>query len=202
MDGIDGIAATQALVAGLGWCLLGKLASDGGAMLAGSIIAGAAAGFLVLNWAPATLFMGDVGSAFLGFTLAAMPLVADDTPRLAIPAVLMVWPFVFDASLTFLRRLARGENVFAAHRSHLYQRLTAVGWSHARVTTLYLVLDAIGVVAAVLWLQGGLGVLAASVLVVSGAVGLWLIVSRNERRFDSSTAAVVGLRRTEDHGRA
>jgi UDP-N-acetylmuramyl pentapeptide phosphotransferase/UDP-N-acetylglucosamine-1-phosphate transferase len=91
--------------------------------------------------------MGDVGSAFLGFTFAVLPLLlVHELPRLAdamqagiVPgfAVLVVWPFVGDGLLTFFRRASRGERVWQAHRSHLYQRLVQTGWSHARVTLLY-----------------------------------------------------------------
>lgn len=68
--------------------------------------------------------MGDVGSAFLGYTFAILAVIAaQKDPRLALAGVLLVWPFVFDTMFTLLRRLRRGENVFTAHRSHLYQRL-------------------------------------------------------------------------------
>jgi len=72
--------------------------------------------------------MGDVGSAFLGYTFAVLPVIAaQHNPRLAVAGVLLVWPFVFDAAFTFLRRLRHREVVFAAHRSHLYQRLATAG---------------------------------------------------------------------------
>ena len=96
--------------------------------------------------------MGDVGSAFLGYTLAVLPVIAAPVvPRLALAGVLVVWPFVFDTTFTLLRRLRRGENVFAAHRSHLYQRLVSAGYSQRAVTLLYLGLALLGGVLAVLW---------------------------------------------------
>ena len=124
--------------------------------------------------------MGDVGSAFLGYSFAVLPLL------LAQPAVgsrlrgiapvlgvLVVWPFVFDAAYTFLRRLARRENVLAAHRSHVYQRLVIGGHSHRRVTTLYIALAGAGAVAAVLlvWRLETLHAWAAVPVFAVGAVG-------------------------------
>ena len=138
MDGIDGIAATQAVVAGCGWIALAAIhpATDL-STIAAAVVASSAA-FLLFNWAPAKIFMGDVGSAFLGFVLATLPVAAGVTsPSAAVAGVLFVWPFIFDSSLTFVRRALNRENVFAAHRSHLYQRLVISGLSHAAVTLLY-----------------------------------------------------------------
>jgi UDP-N-acetylmuramyl pentapeptide phosphotransferase/UDP-N-acetylglucosamine-1-phosphate transferase len=86
--------------------------------------------------------MGDVGSAFLGFTLAAMPLLfgAETEERMGVLptlAVLLVWFFVFDTIFTLLRRAVKGERVWEAHRGHLYQRMVIGGMSHRAVTTLY-----------------------------------------------------------------
>ncbi|MFM8804613.1 MAG: hypothetical protein ACKOK8_12005, partial [Planctomycetia bacterium] len=90
--------------------------------------------------------MGDVGSAFCGFLLAVLPLAAraDAVPELLPVATLALWPFIFDTSLTLLRRLRAGENIFQAHRSHLYQRLAIAGWSHRAVAGLYGGLAAFG----------------------------------------------------------
>ena len=96
--------------------------------------------------------MGDVGSAFLGYTFAVLPVIAAQrTPRLAVAGVLLLWPFVFDAAFSFLRRLRHRENVFAAHRSHLYQRLVIAGYNHRTVTLLYIGLAAVGAILALLW---------------------------------------------------
>jgi UDP-N-acetylmuramyl pentapeptide phosphotransferase/UDP-N-acetylglucosamine-1-phosphate transferase len=100
--------------------------------------------------------MGDVGSAFLGYTFAVRPvLAAQHNPRLALAGVLLVWPFIFAAAFTFLRRLRNGENVFAAHRSHLYQRLVIAGYSHRTVTLLYIGLAATGAMLAARWYSDG-----------------------------------------------
>lgn len=145
MDGIDGIAGVQAVVAGLGWAMLGALAGRPLLGSLGALIAGSSLGFLVHNWPPARIFMGDVGSASLGYVFSVMAVVGwAKTPAFALPGVLLVWPFVADASFTFLRRLVRGENVTQAHRSHLYQRLVLGGASPVGVAFLYGALAALG----------------------------------------------------------
>jgi UDP-N-acetylmuramyl pentapeptide phosphotransferase/UDP-N-acetylglucosamine-1-phosphate transferase len=163
MDGIDGIAATQAIVAGAGWFLL--LRNDGPWSLAALalLVAASSAGFLIHNWAPARIFMGDVGSAFLGYTFAFLTLWAGrENPRMCVAGVLLAWPFVCDATFTFLRRLVNRENVFSAHRSHLYQRLVISGWSHAATTLLYTALDLTGLLMALLFVNyPGIGDVAA-----------------------------------------
>jgi UDP-N-acetylmuramyl pentapeptide phosphotransferase/UDP-N-acetylglucosamine-1-phosphate transferase len=177
MDGIDGIAGIQAVVAGLGWVAL-TCNSNRIEMWLGLLLAASSLGFLVHNWPPAKIFMGDVGSAFLGFSFAVLAIIgARHDPRLALAGVLLVWPFVFDTSLTFLRRLTKGENVFQAHRSHLYQRLVLAGYSHRFVTCLYGVLAVVGMALALAWERR---IAVASWLVpfvlASAMIGLWLFV--------------------------
>ena len=142
MDGIDGIAGLQALVAAAGWVIFASIFGNNEVKWLALVIGGSAIGFLVLNWSPARIFMGDVGSAFLGFTFAAVPLLSFDTanvPKGIVPlfALLLVFPFVFDTVFTFFRRLKNREKVWKAHRSHLYQRMVINGVSHASVSLLY-----------------------------------------------------------------
>jgi UDP-N-acetylmuramyl pentapeptide phosphotransferase/UDP-N-acetylglucosamine-1-phosphate transferase len=139
MDGIDGIAGTQGFVAGAGWALIGFFVNQPLIMLIGGLLAAACLGFLRHNWHPARIFMGDVGSALLGYSFAVLPLLAHKRAQgsWAIVGFLLVWTFVFDTVLTFCRRALRGENIFAAHRSHLYQRLVIAGWRHDAVTLVY-----------------------------------------------------------------
>jgi len=147
MDGIDGIAGTQGAVAGLGWIVAGNALQDPLLVVAGAVVAASCLGFLVFNWPPASIFMGDVGSGFLGFVMAALTLsVAVRSPAIATAGILFVWPFVFDTGFTLLRRLRRRENLLHAHRSHLYQRLVLTGLSHRSVTMLYGALAIAGVV--------------------------------------------------------
>ncbi len=149
MDGIDGLAGAQAVVAGVGWLVLGRIADEPTLALLGALIASACTGFLLLNWPPARIFMGDVGSGFLGFTLAVMTVLgARHDSVLAACGLLLVWPFVCDATFTLGRRLIRGENILRAHRSHVYQRLVMAGLSHRRVTLIYTGLAVVGSIGA------------------------------------------------------
>jgi glycosyltransferase WbpL len=138
MDGIDGIAGGEGVfVAVSGAWLNWHVAGHGGLTLAMLLLAGATLGFLVWNMPPARIFMGDVGSGFLGFMLAALGIVASITTTIP----MQVWPilggvFIADTSVTLLRRLIRGDRWFEAHKTHAYQHM-AVRWrSHLRVTLL------------------------------------------------------------------
>ena len=182
MDGIDGIAGAQAVVAAAGWIAIGWLTGNVPMEIVGALVAGSSAGFLMRNWPPARIFMGDVGSAFLGFTFAAMPFFGGvRAPELTVPAALLVWPFVFDSTFTLIRRALRGENVVRAHRSHLYQRLNIAGYSHRFVTTLYGALALVTAALAVITVRFGGRAIAIIVALLAGAA-LWLFVVRAERR--------------------
>ncbi|MFT3828374.1 MAG: glycosyltransferase family 4 protein [Opitutaceae bacterium] len=187
MDGIDGIAGGQGVAAGLGWLVAGLAFGAPTTAFLGAVLAVGCAGFLLHNWSPAKIFMGDVGSAFLGFLFAVVPLAAvTEVPDLAglwpLFAGLVVWPFVGDGFLTFVRRLRKGEKVWEAHRSHLYQRLTRCGWTHARVSRLYLGWAGLTVSIAWLWSTDFPGA-AACVIVLPPAslAALFLYVSKRER---------------------
>lgn len=148
MDGIDGLAGLQAVVGGIGWLCLGIIMGTPALYLFCGVIAAASLGFLLHNWKPGHIFMGDVGSAFLGFTFASLPLMARTSVTkspdlLPIAAVLFVWFFLFDSLVTILRRAVRGEKIWIAHREHLFQRLVSAGFSHRSVTILYGVLASI-----------------------------------------------------------
>jgi UDP-N-acetylmuramyl pentapeptide phosphotransferase/UDP-N-acetylglucosamine-1-phosphate transferase len=154
MDGIDGIAGGQAVVAGLGWAILGIVTDQQFVSILGALLAATSLGFLFHNWPPARIFMGDVGSAFLGYSFACLAIIgASKDPPLVIAGVLLVWPFVFDTIFTFFRRLENRENVFSAHRSHLYQRLVISGYSHRTITLLYMGFDVLGLLLALLVLK-------------------------------------------------
>lgn len=183
MDGADGIAGTQAVAAGLGWIVAGSAIQDPVLAVAGAGIAMASLGFLLFNWSPASVFMGDVGSAFLGFLLAALSVyVAPRSPATAMAGFVFVWPFVFDTTFTLLRRAGRRENLLTAHRSHLYQRLVLTGVSHRTVALLYGALALVGVVvgnASVL--AAGISPLAGALVISLLAAALWLAVVSRER---------------------
>lgn len=159
MDGIDGIAGITSAAAGIALAALAAVVAAPAVGGVAAALACASLGFLAFNWQPARIFMGDVGSAFCGFVVAVLPLAfPPELVPAAIPvAVLAVWPFVFDTAFTIVRRLRRRENVFQAHRSHLYQRLVIAGWSHRAVAAIYGGLAAMsGAIAVAPWFDGGL----------------------------------------------
>jgi UDP-GlcNAc:undecaprenyl-phosphate GlcNAc-1-phosphate transferase len=134
MDGSDGLAGGMSL---FGFASYGAAAWLGGAeafALLAWIIAAAASGFLMFNFPPARVFMGDAGSIPLGYLAAALGLAgwAADIWPIAFP-LLVFSPFIVDASVTLARRSLRGEKIWQAHRSHYYQRLVLMGWSHRRL---------------------------------------------------------------------
>ena len=182
MDGIDGMAAGQGIVGGIAWCLFGSLTSQSLVAALGIVLASASLGFLAHNAPPARIFMGDVGSAFLGLSFGALAVACSkQAPALPVCGLLAVWPFAFDATFTLCRRLRLGEPIFQAHRSHLYQRLVISGLSHGRVSALYAALSAAGAALAAAWLvapssQGWLVLFAGAMPVV-----LWLFVLNRER---------------------
>jgi UDP-N-acetylmuramyl pentapeptide phosphotransferase/UDP-N-acetylglucosamine-1-phosphate transferase len=134
MDGIDGIAGSEAVTIGLGITLIAVISSDheSGAAPLGLSIAAAALGFLVWNWQPAKLFLGDVGSIPLGFLLGWLLLGVAGTGFWA-PAVILPLYYLADATLTLLRRTLRRERFWQAHREHFYQRAVQKGLSHGAV---------------------------------------------------------------------
>ena len=184
MDGIDGIAAGQAIVAGLGWASLGAIMGSRDTMLLGLLLACAPAGFLMHNWPPAKVFMGDAGSGFLGFSFAALPLMtAGQGFHPMIWAALLTWPFLFDTGFTLLRRVRRGENILQAHRSHLYQRLIVSGLSHGFVALLYAGLASIGALGAIAHGAGKpRALMVAFAAVAVAGFGLWRYVVACESR--------------------
>jgi UDP-N-acetylmuramyl pentapeptide phosphotransferase/UDP-N-acetylglucosamine-1-phosphate transferase len=193
LDGIDGLAGVQGALAGLAWCALGATLDLPLVAWTGAVVAGACAGFLRQNWPPARIFLGDVGSATLGFLFATLPLLAahelahrraDTAGAGLLPgfALLAVWPFIGDASLTLVRRAARGEPVWRAHRTHLYQRLTTVGWSHASVSGLYAAWAAGCGAVALGWVAQSWGAAAAALGVPTlSLAALFAWVTRQER---------------------
>jgi UDP-N-acetylmuramyl pentapeptide phosphotransferase/UDP-N-acetylglucosamine-1-phosphate transferase len=136
MDGINGIASTQAIVCGVTLGLLFARVSDVAGQVLAFSLAGAALGFLPWNFPSASIFMGDVGAYMFGFFFSALALRAG-AEQMLIPAALPLLPFLSDATGTLVRRIAKREAFFRAHRSHYYQRLNILGWSHARVTSVW-----------------------------------------------------------------
>jgi UDP-N-acetylmuramyl pentapeptide phosphotransferase/UDP-N-acetylglucosamine-1-phosphate transferase len=137
MDGMDGFAGGMA-VAGFG--TLGLIALMSGAHVFAMyhfIIAAAALGFLIFNFPPAKIFMGDVGSSVLGLAAALSALIGAQADIFPVwVAILVFSPFIVDATVTLIRRGLRGEAVWRPHRSHYYQRMVRLGWGHRRTALL------------------------------------------------------------------
>lgn len=102
-------------------------------VLASSLLA-----FLFFNWSPAKVFMGDVGSTFLG-SVFVMIIYGQNNPQEAIRFLLLASPIFLDAGTTVIRRYSLNQNIFKAHRSHLFQRLFDSGWSHSKISLIYLI---------------------------------------------------------------
>lgn len=148
MDGIDGIAASEAAFMLGGAALLAVWTQP--VLLTQPIFwwlaasAASAAAFLVLNWAPAKIFMGDAGSTFLGFIIAFFALATVALGWLTLWQWLILGAlFVADATVTLTRRLNQGERLFEAHRRHAYQRLSRRWTSHGRATGLYIAINVV-----------------------------------------------------------
>ena len=165
MDGADGLAGLQSLVAAL---TLGFWFGSAGitelAILNFSL-AGSVAAFLWFNWTPARIFLGDSGSLALGAWFGCMGVIGVTQIGLPFEAFLVLFGFfAFDASLTLARRLFQGKPLSEPHREHIYQKLILAGWSHPRVALLT-------------GLIGLLMAICASLIVKTPNWGLWWIVT-------------------------
>ncbi|MCR9144929.1 MAG: hypothetical protein NXI24_22015 [bacterium] len=237
MDGMDGLATIQAwfiaLIFGSAlWLDLSGLVAGGAggeltataagpglqsgfvyqtlAVLLFSLAAGLL-GFLVWNLPPARIFMGDIGSHFLGFLLGFLAIIFpwsaeplptgialrltlfESSPQLAdLLLMTLLWmPFLLDPGLTLLRRLRRGQNPLRAHREHLYQILFQNGWSAARVVSVYLGFNVLMLGPAALKLAGlpNVYVLAAALVL---AIGYAFVHARVGTRIANAHSAAGG----------
>jgi Fuc2NAc and GlcNAc transferase len=179
MDGIDGIAAGQAVTVACFAAALTLLHYGDGVVRSALLLGGAAAGFLVWNWAPARIFMGDVGSGFIGYVIAVLAIASERAGSLPLLAwVILSGAFLFDSTATLLRRVIRGERWYAAHRSHAYQRLVVAGFSHDKVTSAVLLLNAVLAVIVAIAVSGVATLLAAAVAALLLLSACYLLVER------------------------
>ncbi|NER59538.1 glycosyltransferase family 4 protein [Pseudomonas sp. MAFF212428] len=176
MDGIDGIASVEAITVCLGMCLVYALGGAAHLSVLALLLSMSVAGFLVWNFPPARIFMGDAGSGFLGIILAGMSLQAAWSSQAFFWCwLIMLGGFIVDATLTLVRRLARGDKVHVAHRSHAYQFAAREYGRHLPVTLGMAALNVfwllpIAVCVVLLDLDGALGVLIAYVPLVALAL--------------------------------
>ena len=156
MDGIDGIAGGTAILNAL---FLATLVGTTGLRACLAVLAAAVAGFLAWNISPARIFLGDSGSHFVGFFLGAVALYTEPVGKPGSPygpylaflvAAAIFTPFLFDTAFTLVRRATARKNIFAAHREHVYQRITPDPASHRQVSIVYFAFSALAGIAAVL----------------------------------------------------
>lgn len=173
MDGIDGIAGVETVCIGAGLAALAALAADGAPPAwFGATLAAAAFGFLVWNWHPARIFLGDVGSVPLGFLLGFL-LLALAARGFWAPALILPAYYLADATITLARRAWRREPVWKAHAEHYYQRAVQSGMSHAQVSLAVLAANLVLVGLALTSLSFPLLSLAAAALVVAALLA-WM----------------------------
>lgn len=198
MDGIDGFAGSECLTTGASAFLLMCAMEDGwlpsaaatgasidtmSVALVTLLLVPIAAGFLVWNWAPAKVFMGDVGSGFLGFAFAVLAVASENSGGLPLLTwVLLLGVFVVDATATLVRRKRRGERCTEAHRTHAYQLAVQAGYAHEQVVIRVIVINIVlGVAAAgaCFWPRALLAIVAGCVLIL---FALWRrVVGHHER---------------------
>ena len=166
MDGIDGLVAGHTVIAG---CTIGLWFSFSGDLLIASIcysLMAASLGFLVWNWDPARIFMGDVGSVAVGGLLATLAVLGNQAHNIPILAFILLYLiFLLDTGITLVNRMRRRKILFQAHHEHFYQRAVATGWTHGEVSTVSLLANLI------------LAVLATLVALNIGLAWLWLVIS-------------------------
>jgi len=124
MDGLDGL---------LGGCAVLLMAAASQWYISGAIF-----GFLIWNWSPAKVFMGDVGSTFIGAIFAGL-ILQESTTYDAMSLLLLGFPLMGDGAICLIRRLLSRRNIFSPHRQHLYQRLNRAGWKHSKIAMIYIV---------------------------------------------------------------
>lgn len=175
MDGIDGLATVQCMFvsASAGFLLIGQQ-TELAWVCAGLFVS--CLGFLLLNAPPAKLFMGDVGSTFLGFFLGLIALISHYQGSLSVWVwVLLMGSFIADTTFTLLRRAFRGQSVIEGHSTHAYQHLARRSGSHTAVVGMYTAVNIVWLLPmswlAVVYPQNGV------LIAISGIVPLMLVAA-------------------------
>lgn len=153
MDGMDGLAAGMTVIGFSFFAWFGWAAENPLFFSVSLAIAAAGGGFLVFNFPPARIFMGDVGSSLLGLSAAVLSLWGAQEGMFPFWAAILIFsPFIVDATITLVRRMVRRERFWEAHKTHYYQRLVQLGWSHRKT---------------VLWEYG--------LMLACGGTALWMV---------------------------
>jgi Fuc2NAc and GlcNAc transferase len=156
MDGIDGLAGGEAAVASSFFFLVFAWYGQSGWAIVNLVVAAVSMGFLVHNWPPARIFMGDAGSAFLGAFYGMQSMVAALSTPVPFPVLVLPFAnFILDTTFTLFRRVICREKWYQAHRSHVYQRMTDLGMTHGKVTSIELLVVAASCAAAAACIVAG-----------------------------------------------
>lgn len=186
MDGMDGLSATQTVCAGVALGVAAAAAGHRDICVFALLMAAGGAGFFIHNAPPAAIFLGDAGSTFLGFWFATAALVSASRPT-ALPLTVLLTalaPFLLDGTFTLVRRMARGERVWRAHRTHLYQRAVGSGLPQRLVLVAYCVWSSVAAAEALLLVgRDGPSSLLIESLALAGLPVVWRWVVLNENRF-------------------
>lgn len=176
MDGIDGIASVEAITVCLGAVLIYTLSGFPGLIALPILLGCAVAGFLLWNFPPAKIFMGDAGSGFLGIILGILSLQAAwISSQLLWAWLILLGVFIVDATVTLIRRLVRGDKIYEAHRSHAYQFASRRFGRHLPVTSAVGVINLfwllpVALCVALFGLDGALGLIIAYIPLVILAI--------------------------------
>lgn len=167
MDGIDGLVAGCFSIIFFSASYINEFTV---LPLVGSVI-----GFLILNWHPSKLFMGDTGSTFLGAVLAGLIFKSESLGN-AISILIISSPLLLDSTICLFRRFCFGHNIFKAHKLHLYQRLVQSGWSHAKVSKVYIFATALLSIVYFIWGLSSLLLFSLLLLIIGIYLDLYIAV--------------------------
>lgn len=190
MDGSDGIASLHALIIFGGWACLSYIFGGSSVIVVSLAFVAALSGFLIYNWHPAKVFLGDAGSTLIGFSVAAIPLIGSDktgnqTITPVWPIVFFSWIFIFDAGYSRLKRVFTASRFWEPNRDHFYQRLIDSGRSQPTVAAMYGGVTAISVILTVFAVVFG-GPLFFTLAVIIIGVPLLLFWAGKKKKIDLS----------------
>lgn len=187
IDGLDGLACGVSTISSMTMLVIALAVSEGEVAMMMAALAGACVGFLPYNLNPAKIFMGDTGSAFLGYILGVVSIQGlfkyAAIISFVVPFLMLGLP-IFDTCFAFVRRLAKGQSPMHADRSHIHHRLIDMGLSQKQaVAVLYIISAILGLSAVVLTTVGaGKAMILLLALCVTGAVAAWIFVNGSDRR--------------------
>jgi UDP-GlcNAc:undecaprenyl-phosphate/decaprenyl-phosphate GlcNAc-1-phosphate transferase len=201
IDGVDGLAAGSALFSTLSMFTVALALQNSGIALLTAIVAGATVGFLRFNFSPATIFLGDCGSQFLGFVAAALSLAgvtqqkSSTVVAVAIPVIAFGFPIV-ETTISVLRRVIAGQPIFGADREHMHHQLIKLGFSQRSVFGIACVVSAVFGLLSLLLLSPG----SAPIAIVLTVVGIGLAFGIHHLRYHEFFEIGRIARRTLEQG--